>query len=80
MAALADMRFTFIDKAVQETVVKPEESKEHARSRRIDEILTGKYTAIPTFVRDHGSGVLADVRRDRRMAVRDLHGAGHRAG
>ena len=49
-AAIADMRFTFIRKLVQETVVKPEESKEHARSRRIDEVLTGKYTAIPTFV------------------------------
>ena len=49
-AAIADMRFTFIRKLVQETVVKPEESKEHARSRRIDEVLTGKYTAIPTFI------------------------------
>lgn len=49
-AAIADMRFTFIRRLVQQTVVKPEESKEHARSRRIDEVLTGKYTAIPTFV------------------------------
>ena len=49
-AAIADMRFTFIHRLVQQTVVKPEESKEHARSRRIDEVLTGKYTAIPTFI------------------------------
>ena len=49
-AAIADMRFTFIRRLVQQTVVKPEESKEHARSRRIDEVLTGKYTAIPTFI------------------------------
>ncbi len=49
-AAIADMRFTFIQNLVDKTVVKPEESKEHARSRRIDAVLTGKYTAIPSFV------------------------------
>lgn len=49
-AAIAQMRYTFINKLVAETVVKPQESKEHARSRRIDRILTGKYTAIPAFV------------------------------
>lgn len=49
-AAMADMRFRFIKKVSRETVVKPKESKEHARSRRIDRILTGKYTAIPAFI------------------------------
>ena len=49
-AAIADMRYTFIHKLVKETVVKPHESREHARSRKIDRILTGKYTAIPAFV------------------------------
>ncbi len=49
-AAIADMRFTFIQNLVDKTVVKPVESKEHARSRRIDAVLTGKYTAIPSFV------------------------------
>ena len=49
-AAIADMRFSFIKKLVAKTVVKPQESKEHARSRRIDAVLTGKYTAIPMFV------------------------------
>ena len=49
-AAIADMRFNFIQKLVAETVVKPQESKEHERSRRIDRFLTGKYTAIPAFV------------------------------
>ena len=49
-AAIADMRFDFIQKLVDETVVKPKESKEHARSRKIDKVLTGKYTAIPVFV------------------------------
>jgi ferrous iron transport protein B len=49
-AAIADMRFSFIQKLVEETVVKPQESREHARSRRIDQFLTGKYTAIPAFV------------------------------
>ncbi len=49
-AAIADMRFRFIGKICAETVVKPKESREHARSRRIDRILTGKYTAIPAFV------------------------------
>ena len=55
-AAIADMRFSFIQKLVGKTVVKPRESKEHARSRRIDTILTGKYTAIPTFI-----GIMAAV-------------------
>ncbi len=50
MAALAHMRFTFIKKVCDATVVKPKESKEHIRSRRIDKMLTGKYTAIPAFV------------------------------
>ena len=49
-AAIADMRFTFIQKLVANTVIKPKESKEHQRSRRIDKILTGKYTAIPAFI------------------------------
>lgn len=50
LAALAKMRFTFIDKVCQDTVVRPRESKEHARSQKIDKILTGKWTAIPSFV------------------------------
>ena len=49
-AAIADMRYSFIEKLCNQTVVKPVESKEHERSRRIDQILTGKYTAIPFFI------------------------------
>ena len=49
-AAIADMRFAFIQQICEATVVKPHESKEHARSVKIDQILTGKYTAIPAFV------------------------------
>ena len=49
-AAIADMRFAFIQQICEETVVKPRESKEHARSVKIDKVLTGKYTAIPAFV------------------------------
>ncbi|MDD6571713.1 MAG: ferrous iron transport protein B [Thermoflexaceae bacterium] len=49
-AAIADMRFGFIGKVCEETVIKPKESREHARSRRIDQFLTGKYTAIPAFI------------------------------
>lgn len=49
-AAIADMRFTFIQNLVAQAVVKPKESKEHARSRKIDRFLTGKYTAIPAFI------------------------------
>ena len=49
-AAMADMRFEFIRKVCGKTVVKPKESREHARSRSIDRILTGKYTAIPAFI------------------------------
>lgn len=48
-AAIADMRFSYITRAVNETVIKPRESKEHERSRKIDKLLTGKYTAIPSF-------------------------------
>lgn len=50
MAALADMRFAFIDKVCQSTVVKPHMSKEHKRSLAADRILTGKYTALPVFI------------------------------
>ena len=49
-AAIADMRFGFIKELVAATVVKPKESREHIRSRRIDRLLTGKYTAIPSFI------------------------------
>ena len=49
-AAIADMRFTFIEKVCESTVVKPKESKERLRSQKIDKILTGKYTAIPCFI------------------------------
>jgi len=49
-AAMADMRFNFIEKVCRSSVIKPRESKEHIRSRRIDEVLTGRYSAIPVFV------------------------------
>lgn len=49
-AAIADMRFSFIKKLVEQCVIKPKESKESKRSRKIDNILTGKYTAIPSFI------------------------------
>ncbi len=49
-AAIADMRFSFIQRLTEACVVKPHESKERERSRKIDQILTGKYTAIPSFI------------------------------
>ena len=49
-AAIADMRFSFIQKVCGAAVVKPKESREHARSVAIDRVLTGKYTAIPAFI------------------------------
>ena len=49
-AAIADMRFHFIHQLVDQTVVKPRQSKEQLRSARIDRFLTGRYTAIPAFV------------------------------
>ena len=49
-AALADMRYAFIQKVTEACVVHPRESKEHVRSQKLDRILTGKYTAIPTFI------------------------------
>ena len=55
-AAIADMRFHFIHQLVNQTVVKPHQSKEQLRSARIDRFLTGKYTAIPAFV-----GIMAMV-------------------
>ncbi len=56
MAALADMRFQFISSLCAETVIHPGESRERLRSKRIDKILTGKYTAIPAF-----AGIMAMV-------------------
>ncbi len=50
VAAMADMRYNFIKRLCDETVVKPRESKEYLRSRRIDKVLTGKWTAIPIFL------------------------------
>ncbi len=55
-AAVADMRFSFIQRLCRETVTKPSESREHIRSRRLDKVLTGKYTAIPAFI-----GIMAAV-------------------
>ncbi len=55
-AAIADMRFAFIQKLCDKTVVKPGESKEHERSRKIDLVLTGRYTALPMF-----AGIMALV-------------------
>lgn len=49
-AAIADMRFDFIERLCEQTVIKPKESKERIRSEKIDRILTGKYTAIPCFI------------------------------
>ena len=49
-AAIADMRFDFIHALCDETVVKPHESREHLRSRAIDKVLTGRFTAIPAFL------------------------------
>ena len=49
-ASIADMRFSFIMSLCEKTVVKPKESIEHIRSKKIDKILTGKYTAIPSFI------------------------------
>lgn len=50
IAAIADMRFSFITDICRKTVIKPKESRERERSRRIDKLLTGKFTAIPMFV------------------------------
>ena len=49
-AAIADMRFDFIERLCEQTVVKPKESRERVRSEKIDRVLTGKYTAIPCFI------------------------------
>ncbi|MCF0199356.1 MAG: ferrous iron transport protein B, partial [Bacteroidaceae bacterium] len=49
-AAMADMRFSYIRRVCRQTVVRPAETKEHRRSRRIDQILTGRWTAVPTFL------------------------------
>lgn len=49
-AAIADMRFSYIHKVCKNSVRKPNESKEHIRSQKIDKLLTGKYTAIPSFI------------------------------
>lgn len=55
-AAIAQMRFAYIEDVCSESVIKPKESREHIRSRKIDRFLTGKYTGIPAFV-----GIMAVV-------------------
>ena len=55
-AGIADLRYTFIEKVCEATVIRPKESKERARSERIDRVLTGKFTAIPCFI-----GIMAAV-------------------
>ena len=49
-AAIADMRFDYIERVCDECLIRPKESREHARSRKMDRVLTGKYTAIPLFI------------------------------
>ena len=49
-AAMADMRFDYIERVCDACLIRPRESREHARSRKMDRILTGKYTAIPLFI------------------------------
>ncbi len=49
-AAMADMRYTFIDRVCTECVTRPRESREHLRSQRLDRVLTGRYTALPVFI------------------------------
>ncbi len=49
-AAMADMRFEYIEKVCSECVIKPHESKEHIRSQKIDRVLTGRFSAIPVFI------------------------------
>lgn len=49
-AAIADMRFSYIEQLCEKTVIKPKESKQRIRSEKIDRVLTGKYTAIPCFI------------------------------
>ena len=49
-AAMSDMRFAFIGNVCAQSVVKPQKSREHLRSQKLDRILTGKYTAIPVFL------------------------------
>ena len=49
-AAIADMRFSFIERLCSQTVVKPQKSREYVRSRKIDRVLTGRWTAIPIFL------------------------------
>lgn len=60
-AALADMRYDFIEKVVAISVVKCHESREHKRSVKIDRILTGKYTALPVFFRDNVSCIFPHI-------------------
>lgn len=68
-AALANMRFTFLEKLCRETVVRPHESKEHKRSMAIDRLLTGKYTAIPCFL-----GIICGILYSLILKVTVFHG------
>lgn len=68
-AAMANMRFSFITRLCRKTLVRPHESKEHRRSVAIDRILTGHYTAVPSFVAIMGFIFRNDLQWCRRVAV-----------
>ena len=69
-AAIADMRFSFITRLCEKTVVKPSESKEHIRSRKIDAVLTEKVHCHSDIYRNNGACVLPYVQRNRLMSSR----------
>ena len=60
-SAVAGMRFNYIQRACEDTVLKPHESRERVRSRKIDQVLTGKYTGDSGIYRNYGTGILADI-------------------
>ena len=69
-AAIADMRFDFIEKVCDETVVKPKESKEHLRSEKIDQDPYRKVYGNSLLYRHHGAGIFPDLWCDRCLSVR----------
>lgn len=76
-AALANMRFTFLQHLCEKTVVRPRESREHRRSMQIDQPADGKSHRYPLLHRDNGYSVPDDVQPYRSVALRpDEHGRG----
>ena len=77
-AALADMRYSYIEELCAQCVVKHQETREQLRSEKIDQVLTSKYSGIPVFLLDHARHLLADLLASSARRCKTCWAPGHR--